>query len=172
MASLQQKERPIVQRTPAQKLGSLKVLAVIDGSERTGCVIEYALRLAQDGRGVEVVLLGVVPEPPGGRLRGYESFKRNEVHARLKGIMHERAITTAARRFDRAGVAHEDRIEVGDPAGTILHVADEESCDIILLGAAPRGSFQRWLAKVTGLSVVTVASEVAQLAAVPVTVVK
>ena len=172
MASLQSQERPTAWPTTTTPLRPLKVLAVIDGSERAGRVIEYALSLAQNGRGLEVVLLGVVPEPPDGRLRGYGSFKREEVHARLKGVLSERAVGAAARRFDQAGVSHEDRIEIGDPAEMILRVAGEEGVDVIVLGSAPLDAFRRWLPKVTGLSVATVASEVAQLAAVPVIVVK
>lgn len=172
MTSLQSQERPNVQRPAAAKLLSPKVLVVIDGSERTGRVIEYALSLAQEGRGIEVVLLGVVPEPADGRLRGYGSFKREEIHARLKGLIGQRAVAAAARRFDQAGVPHKDRIEVGNPAETILRVVAEEGCDEVLVGDAPPGVFQRWLPRVTGLSVATVASQVARLAAVPVVVVK
>jgi nucleotide-binding universal stress UspA family protein len=65
-----------------------------------------------------------------------------------------------------------DRIEVGDPAETILRVASEEGCDLILLGDEHPGALRRWLPKVTGLSLATVASQVVQLAAVPVVVVK
>jgi nucleotide-binding universal stress UspA family protein len=170
MTSLPSQER---QRPAAAKLLSSKVLVVIDGSERTGRVIEYALSLAQEGRrGFEVVLLGVVPEPADGRLRGYGSFKREEIHARLKGLIGQRAVVAAARRFDQAGVRHKDRIEVGDPAETILRVVAEEGCDEVLVGDPPPGVFQRWLPRVTGLSVATVASQVARLAAVPVVVVK
>ena len=171
MASLQSQEHPTVLRTAAA-LHSHKVLVVIDGSERTGRVIEYALSFAQDGRGVEAVLLGVVPEPADGRLRGYGSFKREEIHARLKYDIGQRAIAAAARRFDQAGVSYKDRVEIGDPADTILRVAGEEGCDVVLVGDAPAGMFRRWLPKAIGLSVTTVASQVAQLAAVPVVVAK
>ena len=70
------------------------------------------------------------------------------------------------------GIVHKDRIEVGDPARTILRVADEEACDLVLLGEAPASGLQRWLPRAMGLSVVTVASEVTQLAPVPVVIVK
>jgi nucleotide-binding universal stress UspA family protein len=172
MASLRSQEHPTVERTATANLGSPKVLVVIDGSERTGRVIEYAVSLTQGDRGVEVVVLGVVPEPPDGRLRGYGSFKRDEIHARLKDAIGQRAVVAAAHRFDQAGVSHKDRIEVGDPAETILRVAAEEGCNVVLLGDAPAGAFRRWLPKVIGLSVATVASQVAQLAAVPVVVIK
>ena len=105
MTSFQSQERPTVQRPAAAMMLSPKALVVIDGSERTGRVIEYALRLAQDGRGVEVVLLGIVPEPADGRLRGYGSFKRDEIRARLKDVIGQRAVAAAARRLEQAGVS-------------------------------------------------------------------
>jgi nucleotide-binding universal stress UspA family protein len=150
----------------------LRVLAFIDGSERTGRVMDFALDLAQDGRGVEAILLGVVSEPADGRLRGYGSFKRKEIHARLKDLVGTRAVAAAARRFEQAGIMHLDRVEVGDPAQTILRIADEEACDVVLLSDAPAGAFRRWLSKVAGIATVTVAIEVVQLASVPVVVVK
>jgi nucleotide-binding universal stress UspA family protein len=161
-----------MERLPAASRRPLRVLVVIDGSERTGRVMEFALSLAHEGRAVEAILLGTVTEPPDGRLRGYGSFKRKEVHARLKDLLGARAVAAAARRFDQAGVAHQDRVEVGAPAETILRVAGEETCDVILLSEAPVGNLRRWLCKVTGLLVTTVATHVAQLAAIPVVVVK
>jgi nucleotide-binding universal stress UspA family protein len=172
MATLRPQERSTIQRTAAAKPHPLRVLVVIDGSERTGRVIAYGLSLVQDGRAIEAVLLGVVAEPPDERLRGYGSFKRDEIHARLKDVLGQRAVEAAARRFDQAGVSHKERIEVGDPAETILRVAGEEGCDLVLLGDAPAGMLRRWLPKAIGLSVATVASQVAQLATVPVVVVK
>jgi nucleotide-binding universal stress UspA family protein len=150
----------------------LRVLAVIDGSERTGRVLAFTVDLARRVRGVEAILLGIVSEPPDGRLRGYGSFKRKEIHARLKDLMGARAVAAAARRLDQAGITHKDRIKVGDAVETITHVAGEEACDIILLGQPPAGVFRRWLPRLSGLSVFTVAGEVTRLAAVPVVVVK
>lgn len=172
MASHQPQERPGAQRNTTTKAGSHKVLVVIDGSERTGRVIEYALGLARDGRGVEGLLLAIVAEPPNGRLRGYGSFKRDEIHARLADVLGRRAVEAAARRFDQAGIAHKNRIEVGAPAETILRVAAQEGCDVVVVGEFPAGAFRQWLPKVIGLAVSTVATQVAQFAAVPVVVVK
>ena len=130
MASLQTQDGPALERIAGAPLRPLRVLAVIDGSERTGRVIDFALGLAPEGRGIEVILLGVIPEPPDGRLRGYGSFKSKEIHARLKDLMGARAVAAAARRLDQAGITHKDRIEVGAPAEAILRVADEEACDM------------------------------------------
>jgi nucleotide-binding universal stress UspA family protein len=172
MASLETPNPPAVARIPGVSRRPLRVLAVIDGSERTGRVIEFALDLAPEGRGIEAILLGVIPDPPDGRLRGYGSFKAKEIHARLKDLVGVRAVAAAARRFEQAGVTHQHRVEVGDPAETILRVAGEETCDVILLGDAPIGTFRRWSLKATGVLVATVATQVAHLAAIPVIVVK
>jgi nucleotide-binding universal stress UspA family protein len=161
-----------MEHIPGAARRPLRVLAVIDGSERTGRVIEFALDLVPEGRGLEAILLGVVPDPPDGRLRGYGSFKAKDVRARLEDLVGARAVAAAARRFDQAGVTHQDRVEVGDPAETILRVAREETCDVILLGEAPVGIFRRWSLKATGVSVATVAIQVTQLAAIPVIVMK
>ncbi len=172
MTTIETQIRPTTRRTATAKTEIYKVLAVIDGSERTGRVVEYALNLAQIGRASDVVLLGIVAQPPDGRLRGYGSFKRDEIHAQLKDAMGRRAVGAAARRFDRADIAHKDRVEVGDPVETILRVAGEEDADVILIADAPAGVVQRWLPKTVGLSVATTTSQVAQLAEMPVVVVK
>jgi nucleotide-binding universal stress UspA family protein len=166
-------QRPAAPRRPAaSKVHPLRVLAVIDGSEHTGRVIEYALNLGESGRPLEVILLAVVRTPADGRLRGYGSFKRNEVHGRLKEVMQERAVGSAARRFDQAQIAHKDRIEIGEPVDTILRVAREEGADIILLGDGPAGAVRRWLPKAIGLALATTAGQVAEQAEMPVVVVK
>ena len=171
MATTQPQSAPI-ERTANANSRPLRALAVIDGTERTGRVIDYALGLAKNGRPIELVLLGIVRQPPDGRLRGYGSFKRDEIHAHLKDVIGKRAVSAAARRLDQAGIAHRDRIEVGDPVETILRVTNDEGCDLLVIGDAPAGAVTRWLPKVIGLSLATVAGQVIQQAAVPVVVVK
>jgi nucleotide-binding universal stress UspA family protein len=160
------------QTTASKTTRPAKLLVVVDGSERAGRVIEYALGLTPNGKQREIVLLGIVRQPDDARLRGYGSFKRDQINAHLKGALGRRSMSAAARRFDQAGVAHKDRIEVGDPVKTILRVANEEGCDLILVADAPAGAVQRWLPKAVGLSLATIAGQVAQQAVVPVVVVK
>jgi nucleotide-binding universal stress UspA family protein len=172
MTTLQEPDRNSARRTPETAPRPVRLLTVIDGSERTGRVLELALNLAHKGLAIDAILLGVISEPADGRLRGYGSFKRKEIHERLKDLKGARAVAAAARRCEQAGLAHKDRIEVGDPAEIILRVADEEACDIVLLGEAAGGALSRWLPKITGMSVPTVASEVVRLARLPIIVVK
>jgi nucleotide-binding universal stress UspA family protein len=149
----------------------VRALVVVDGTERTGRVMDFAMTLARKGLSLEAILLGVVADPPDVRLRGYGSFKRKDIHARLKDIMGARAVAATARRFEQAGIVHQDRVEVGDPAETILRVAGEENCDLVLLGDGPAGAFRRWLPRLAGLSLATTATEVARRAAMPVVIV-
>jgi nucleotide-binding universal stress UspA family protein len=172
MTLLQSNGQTESQRTSGATVRPAKLLVVVDGSERAGRVIEYALGLVPNGKQREIVLLGVVRQPDDARLRGYGSFKRDQINAHLKDALGRRSISAAARRFDQAGVAHKDRIEVGDPVETILRVANEEGCDLILVADAPAGVVRRWLPKAIGLSLATVAGQVAQRAVVPVVVVK
>jgi len=149
----------------------LKVLAVIDGTERTGRIIDYALRLKKHGNILRVVLLGIVPAPPTDRLRGYGTFKQVEIHGWLRDSMRQRSVSAVARRLDHEKIAHVDRVEVGDPAATIVRVAREEGVDLILIGDAPPSIVQRMLPAI-GLSVATITSQVVQRATIPVVVVK
>ena len=172
MTSLQSNGHTGSQRTTNATARPTKLLVVVDGSERAGRVIEYALGLVPNGKHREIVLLGIVRQLDTARLRGYGSFKQEQINAHLKDAHGRRFTSAAAKRFDQAGVAHKDRIEVGDPVETILRVASEEKCDLILVADAPGGAVQRWLPKAIGLSLATVAGQVAQQAAVPVVVVK
>lgn len=161
-------------QTPAQTtsaLPPLRALVVIDGSARMGRVVDYAMTLAQSRRPVELVLLGIVSEPYNRRLRGCGTLKHNEVHARLMDDVGRRAVGAAARRVDQAGLAHRDRIEVGDPVETIVNVASEEGCDLIVVADAPAAAIARWLPAI-GLALATVATQLIQAISVPVVVVK
>jgi nucleotide-binding universal stress UspA family protein len=161
---------------PEQQLqtepGMLKVLAVIDGSERTGRVLDYLKGPALRRTGLEVVLLNMQPEPEDGRLRGYGSFKKQVIQDRLINELGRRVVSSASRRLDQAGIAHKERIELGDTAETVLLVAREERCDLILLGEAPPGVVRRWWSRITDLAFGFRANRVVQLAEMPVVIVK
>ena len=154
------------------EIGVLKVLAVVDGSERTGRVLDYLGGPALRGAKIETVLLNIQPEPEDGRLRGYGSFKKQVIHDRLINDLGKRVVSSAGRRLGQPGIVHKERIEIGDAAETILRVAQEERCDLILLGEAHPGAVRRWLAKATGVALGSIGSQVVQLADIPVVVVK
>jgi nucleotide-binding universal stress UspA family protein len=161
-------DKPVERTLPAAS----RVLAVVDGSERTGRLVEHVKSLAAAGKPVEVVLLNVQPAPVDGRLRGYGSFKRQEIEARLVGCIGRRAVAAAERALAHAGIECHRRVEIGDPVETILRVAAEEDCGLILISNPPSGALQKWLRRTTGLMLAAMATQVAQLANVPVIVLK
>lgn len=163
--------RAVEQQTSRPIDAGLRILAVIDGSERSGRIVDYALGLKKMAHGLRVVVLGVVPEPATGRLRGYGTFMQAEVYKGLIDNMRQRAVSAVARRLDQEGISHIDRVEVGDPVTTILRVAREERADQILLGEGPAGVAQRILPAI-GLALATVTNRVVQRAKVPVVIVK
>ena len=160
------------QRLSREQARIRRVLAVVDGSERTGRVVDQVKSLASVEKPIEVVLLNVQPAPADGRLRGYGSFKREEIKARLLDGLGRRAVTTAGRVLAHAGIEHKHRVEIGEVVATILRVATEEGCDLVLVGGPSPGPLQKWLQKATGLLVATMAGQVAELADVPVVLVK
>ncbi len=159
-------------RAVGAKHNTQKILAAVDGSERTGRVLEYLIGLAESGIPIEVVVLNVQPEPEDWRLRGYGSFKQDEIHDRLVNDLGKPIVRSAGRRLDQADIAHKERIELGAPAETILRCANEERCDLIVVSEPPPRAFRRWLTRTIGLSFGSLASKVVQLAEIPVIVVK
>ena len=162
---------------PARRAGEAKprtqnILIAVDGSERTGRVLEFLIGLSESGLTIEVIVLNVQPKPEDWRLRGYISFKKEEIHDRLVNDLGKPIISSVGRTLDQVGIAHKDRIELGDLVETILRCANEERCNLIVVGEPPPGAIRRWLTRTAGVSFGSVASNVMQLAEVPVAVVK
>jgi nucleotide-binding universal stress UspA family protein len=150
----------------------LRVLAVIDGSESSGRVTKYLLDLHAREVAFEVVLLNPQPEPEIGRLRGYGSFRRAEIDDRLINDLGRRVITSAARHLDAASIPHKDRVELGNPASTIVRCADEEKCDLIVLAEPRLGFVARWLMRTTGFVIQSVSGVVIHFARAAVLIAK
>jgi nucleotide-binding universal stress UspA family protein len=150
----------------------LRILATVDGSECSGRVIQYLLGLHALHTPFEVVLLNIQSEPEDWRLRGYGWFKRETIRERLVSDLGRPAVASAGRQLDGAGIAHKDRIELGEAADTIIRCAREEQCDVIVLAEHAPGAVRRWLMRSAGVSIGSVASIVIGLADVPVVVAK
>lgn len=157
---------------PTSDKPSLRILAVVDGTECAGRVTKYLLDLHTRDSAIEVVLLNVQPLPADGRLRGYGTFRRREVEDRLINDLGQRAVASASRHLVAANIAHKPRIELGFPTETIVRCAAEEKCDLIVLAEAQPDILRRWLMRTTGAVVSSVASVVIHFANAPVMVVK
>lgn len=157
-------------RTRRTNRAPLRVLALVDGTEGAGRVTKCLLDLQDRDGAIDVVLLNVQPEPATGRLRGYGSFRRADIDDRLINDLGKRAVTSAARHLDAAGIGHRARIELGDVADTVVRCADEEKCDLIVLGEPDPGPLRQWLMTTGGLVVGSAGSVVIHRAHVPVLV--
>lgn len=146
----------------------LRILAAIDGSEQTGRVTKCLLDLNARRAAIEIVLMSIQPAPQDGRLRGYGSFRREEIRDRLINDLGRRVVLSAARHLDAAGLGHKDRIEIGDTTETIVRCAREEGCGLIVLAEPPPGLLGRWLIRIAGRSAGSIAGAVSYLAQIPV----
>lgn len=158
-------------RTEKSAANKQRVLAAVDGTERTNDVIDYVLDLAERS-GVEIVLLNVQPEPEDWRLRGYGSFKRDEIRQRL---IHDRGrpvVAAAGRKLEKAGIKFKEQIRIGDFAAEAARLAKKERCDLIVIGEPKAGVLAGWFARSTGISLGSLTNRVVQLADTPVVIVK
>ena len=158
--------------TSAGRPASLRILVVVDGTERTNALLHWVAALAPQHPEAEAVVLNVQPAPATGRLRGYGSFKREQIRGRLMDDVGKRVVAAAGRRLDQAGMRYTSRVEFGHVTEVALGCAREEGCGLIAIGEAAPGAFRRWLAMVSSLVIGSAAGRIVQLAEVPVVVVR
>jgi nucleotide-binding universal stress UspA family protein len=156
--------------TKARHGRPLKILAAVDGSERTGRVLEFLLSMA--ALPISVVVLNVQPAPEDWRLRGYISFKADEIWDRLVHDLGEPIVKGVGRRLVDARIAHSEIVKIGTFTESVLSCQREERCDLIAVSAPNPSRLQRLVLRTLGISFRSSVCEVAQLADVPVVVVK
>ena len=149
----------------------LRILAAIDRSEAAGLVTKCLLEIHARSNSVEVVLLNVQPTPQAWQLRRHGCFSREVTDSRLIDL-GKRAVTAVARHLDAAGLPHEDRVELGDPAETMIRHANEEHCDLIVLAEPKPGVVRDWLMRSTGFAIGSVTRKVIRFARVPIMIAK
>jgi nucleotide-binding universal stress UspA family protein len=146
-----------------------RLLAVVDGTERTNRVLDYIVTLAQGRDTIEVIVLNVQTKRDDDRLRGYQSFKQEEVHDRLINDLGAPIVGNAGRWLNKAHIQHRSKVLIGEPVQTIVRCAAEEDCDSIVVGERPPEGMRGWISATLGLSVVL---RLLAAANIPVVVVK
>ncbi len=150
---------------------TMRLLAVVDGTERTNSVTAYLIA-ACDPRTSEVLVLNIQEKRNDARLRGYQSFKRDEIDARLIEDVGMPIVTSVCRVLEKAGIKAVPNVAVGDPVSTILRRASEDRCDVVVIGSDAPGN-ARMLLGAIGMSLVySRAARVSAMAPVTVVVVK
>jgi nucleotide-binding universal stress UspA family protein len=113
-----------------------RILYPTDFSEVSASAFRLACGLAGDYKG-RLVILHVVP-PPQSHGEVVARQQGDGYHADLWRMLEHLRPEDAALRIER-------RLEDGDPAETILRVADEERADLIVLGTHGRGALGKLL---------------------------
>jgi nucleotide-binding universal stress UspA family protein len=145
-----------------------RVLAAVDGTEQANRVADYILEGARDSIVTHVVVLNAQPKPQEWQTRG---IAREAIRNRLRELGNK-ATALVTERLEEAQISTKPRVELGDPADTILRCAKEEGCDLIVMGAKRLGRIRSALVRKTGLTCGSVAAQVVKLADIPVVVVK
>lgn len=140
----------------------MKILLPVDGSEQALDAVHHALHLQREGLRASFVL-ATVQEPT----YAYEMMlpPDADVFERITGAVGARALKGAEGLFEAAGSAFEREIASGDPALTLVEMAQRLGCEAIIMGARGRGALQSALLG-------SVSQAVLHASSVPVTIVK
>jgi nucleotide-binding universal stress UspA family protein len=108
----------------------------VDGSEES---IRAAKLAAMIAKGLSARLLGVyvIPSHPVFQLGIHRANGEAELAADAQALLHKLQ--------EETGIAVEPFILEGDPAASILEVADKHACDLIVVGRRGLGKVERWL---------------------------
>lgn len=140
----------------------MKILLPVDGSEAALAAVRHALHLYSEGLRAGFVL-ATVQEPT----YAFEMMVAPdaEVLERVTGAVGARALKSAEALFEAAGLAFEREIGSGDPASTLLEIAQRFGCEGIVMGARGRGALRSALLG-------SVSQAVLQASPWPITIVK
>lgn len=140
-----------------------RVLLAVDGSPGAEQAVRRLIALRQDLRepAIELHLINV-QRPVSGDVAQFVPGQTLEDYHHERS---EKAIAPARALLESAGVPRKEHLHIGSPGATIARVAQEENCDLIVMGSRGFGSH-------TGALLGSVAQATLEHANVPVLVVK
>ncbi|MEO8545732.1 MAG: universal stress protein [Betaproteobacteria bacterium] len=140
----------------------MKILLPVDGSELSLKAVRTALAMRQQGLSTELVLANV-QEPA--NLYEMMTAPDPEVLERVSQEAGIDILAPAEGLLKEAGVEYEREVAGGDPAHTIVDIAERYRCELIVMGARGNGALRSALLG-------SVSSEVLHAASMPVMIVK
>ena len=140
----------------------MKLLLPIDGSEVSSKAVRVALQLLQRGLVADIVLANV--QAPANL---YEMMTAPDpvVLERVRQAAGADILQSAQAVLTAAQVRFESEVASGDPANTIIDIAERYGCDMIIMGARGTSALRSALLG-------SVSNEVLHTAKVPVMIVK
>ncbi|MBU1405448.1 MAG: universal stress protein [Proteobacteria bacterium] len=116
-----------------------KILVAYDGSPSARNALSLASRLAGEDKSW-IKMLAVVPPYQG----DLELIGVSDIKEAITGPGQE-MLAEARQLADREGVNILTNLEQGEPYEQIVHVAEEENCDLIIMGRRGKGTVERAL---------------------------
>jgi nucleotide-binding universal stress UspA family protein len=127
----------------------MKILLPVDGSELSLDAVRFAIRMVQEPANLYELLVAHDPQV----------INRVSAEAGLHTLQSAQAL------LDAAGVEYECEVAQGDPAHTIIDIAERFACDLIVMGARGNSALRSAMLG-------SVSNEVLHASAVPVVIVK
>jgi nucleotide-binding universal stress UspA family protein len=114
----------------------MKILLPVDGSEASLDAVRHALELVREGLRAEFVLANV-QEPASlyELLRAHDA----EVIESVSRAAGEHLLQAAVQMCRSAHVAFEQEIRTGAPSHALHDIAEEQGCDLVVMGARGEG---------------------------------
>jgi nucleotide-binding universal stress UspA family protein len=140
----------------------MKILIPLDGSSAALAAVHHGIALAREGLSLAAVLANV-QEPT--YLYELVLARDPDLLQRASAAAGAHALESGERLLKAAGIEFQREIATGDPAHTLVEIAERYGCDAIVM--ASRGSGGRRHALLGA-----VAHEVLHAASLPVTIIK
>lgn len=140
----------------------MKILLPVDGSELSLEAVRFAIRMVLAGLRADAVLANV-QEPA--NLYELLMVHDPELINRASADAGLHALKSAQELLDAAGVQYECEVAKGDPAHTIIDIAERFACDLVVMGARGNSALRSAMLG-------SVSNEVLHAATVPVMIVK
>jgi nucleotide-binding universal stress UspA family protein len=114
----------------------MKIMVPVDGSEEALDAVRYALRLRDEGLQISLVLANV-QEP----MYLYEIVMARdaELLRRIGAEVSEHALGNAESLVKDSGIDYEMVAGTGDPSHTLVDLAEDYQCDMIVMGSRGLG---------------------------------
>jgi nucleotide-binding universal stress UspA family protein len=145
-----------------ERVQTMKILIPLDGSDAALQAVHHSLALAREGLRFTAVLANV-QEPT--YLYELVLARDPELLERASAAAGAHALESGERLLMAVGIAFDREIATGDPAHTLIDIAERHGCDAIVLGSRGAGGRRHALLG-------AVAHEVLHASPLPVTIVR
>lgn len=140
----------------------MKILLPVDGSAVSLEAVRFAIRMAQDGLQVSVVLANV---QEAATLYELVVAHDPQVIEQVSAAAGAHTLQAAEALLQEAKIDYQCEVASGDPAHTLIDILERFQCDLVVMGASGMSSLRSALLG-------SVSNEVLHAAAVPVMIVK